>query len=355
MNRAISTILLIYLTMASISFADDTIILKNGNQIQGKIIQRDDRSIVMDTGVGTNITYYSDEIASVNQQPLASSADKNPSQNSVEQTTSTSNGGVPLTEDEKKQLVQNILYLKNQSFKSITCRLSYGSFEKYDQRMQQIMKMMGDIYTVKINWQEYKIIFDSSGNTSFIHPSIAVDINPQLKDKMEQTQPNWHSQMAQLSESFKEKMNGNLKEIDDGTIKIMETIAGVKNSNKLTSPQRLPNGQITDSGSVNVGQAMAAITGASSGESAQAGMAISMRYLYEPRREKFIIREIDMNIKMPQVMDMKTHYKIDYQHLDTILFPGKIFLAIETASQNNNAVPTQKQQEELTFDRCVVQ
>ena len=50
--------------------AQDVVLLKNGKEIQGKILSRNKTSVVINPGVGTGVTYYSDEIDTIDGQRL---------------------------------------------------------------------------------------------------------------------------------------------------------------------------------------------------------------------------------------------------------------------------------------------
>ena len=70
--------LVMVMLSTSVLFAD-TLQLTNGKKVDGQIVRQDKDSILIDTGVGTPITYYRDEIASVISAPFAdpsSDADK---------------------------------------------------------------------------------------------------------------------------------------------------------------------------------------------------------------------------------------------------------------------------------------
>ncbi len=49
----------------------DKLLLTSGKSVEGRIISQDDRSTVIDTGVGTPLTYYSDEIVNIIVAPFA--------------------------------------------------------------------------------------------------------------------------------------------------------------------------------------------------------------------------------------------------------------------------------------------
>ncbi len=48
----------------------DTVILKSGQKLEGKILEHASKYITMDPGVGMVLTYYNDEIESINGQAL---------------------------------------------------------------------------------------------------------------------------------------------------------------------------------------------------------------------------------------------------------------------------------------------
>lgn len=65
-----SLLLVMSLLSTSLLYAD-MIQLKSGKKVDGRIVREDDQSILIDTGVGTPITYYRDEIAGIFSAPLA--------------------------------------------------------------------------------------------------------------------------------------------------------------------------------------------------------------------------------------------------------------------------------------------
>jgi len=60
---------LIIMLMASVVLAE-TIELKNGNVIEGTIIERTDEAIKVDTGLGVDVTYYLDEIKYIGKNEI---------------------------------------------------------------------------------------------------------------------------------------------------------------------------------------------------------------------------------------------------------------------------------------------
>lgn len=59
----------IFISITAISFAE-TIALESGNVVEGKIVDRNDDFIKVDTGAGIEITYYLDEIESIDGELL---------------------------------------------------------------------------------------------------------------------------------------------------------------------------------------------------------------------------------------------------------------------------------------------
>jgi len=57
----------IFFLIPAFVFADE-VVLKSGQKIEGKIIEQTDKYVKIDSGIGMGITYYMDEINSVNGQ-----------------------------------------------------------------------------------------------------------------------------------------------------------------------------------------------------------------------------------------------------------------------------------------------
>lgn len=57
--------------MISLSFADE-VILKSGQKLEGKIVEKTDKYVKIDPGVGSTMTYYNDEIETINQENVSS-------------------------------------------------------------------------------------------------------------------------------------------------------------------------------------------------------------------------------------------------------------------------------------------
>lgn len=72
-NIIIKHSLMILFLMPSSVFASE-IVLKSGQKIEGKIIEQTDKYVKIDPGVGVDVTYYKDEIATISQE----GPDKNP-------------------------------------------------------------------------------------------------------------------------------------------------------------------------------------------------------------------------------------------------------------------------------------
>lgn len=67
-------LLIIGLFLPVLSFAE-TIILKSGKKIEGKIVERTDEYIKVDSGIGMALTYFFDMIESIKETPSSASKD----------------------------------------------------------------------------------------------------------------------------------------------------------------------------------------------------------------------------------------------------------------------------------------
>ncbi len=65
MVRRIVPVLLMMFVFSSHCWAADTIKLKSGKSVQGKIVERNSRTVQIDIGLDVPITYYTDEIADI--------------------------------------------------------------------------------------------------------------------------------------------------------------------------------------------------------------------------------------------------------------------------------------------------
>jgi tetratricopeptide (TPR) repeat protein len=83
MVRRIVPILLMVFVFSSHSWAADTIKLKSGKSVQGKIVERDSRMILIDVGLDVPITYYLDEISEVLEDSSVKAQSPSPSKGPV--------------------------------------------------------------------------------------------------------------------------------------------------------------------------------------------------------------------------------------------------------------------------------
>ncbi|MFC1752713.1 toxin-antitoxin system YwqK family antitoxin [Thermoproteota archaeon] len=73
-KRAILSLVIIHLFLIPVSA--DTIVLKSGKTIEGKITERTDEKIQIDIGIGIPVTYYLNEIESIDGERITAIEDK---------------------------------------------------------------------------------------------------------------------------------------------------------------------------------------------------------------------------------------------------------------------------------------
>jgi len=67
---------LVFFLLLSIPACAELIILRSGRQIEGKILDRTDASIVLDVGIDVDITYYLDEVAQIGDEKIATRGER---------------------------------------------------------------------------------------------------------------------------------------------------------------------------------------------------------------------------------------------------------------------------------------
>ncbi|MDP2905858.1 MAG: hypothetical protein Q8O22_06125, partial [Candidatus Omnitrophota bacterium] len=84
-DAAVKAVLLIVcLFLTSIPSFAETIILKSGKKIEGKIVERTDKYIKVDSGIGVDVIYFLDEIGKIEGEVAA--APQSPAENKAEKT-----------------------------------------------------------------------------------------------------------------------------------------------------------------------------------------------------------------------------------------------------------------------------